>query len=241
MIGLGTVINAAAIIVGGVVGLMVTRGLKPSTQQWIKILMGAFTVWVGISMMWQGLHGPFLRFLKEFAIMMLALMVGNFTGRLCRLQASLNHLGKYAKEKFTSPSENPANRLSEGFLTCTVLFCVGPMSILGSLQDGLKGDYKLLGVKAALDGLATMGFAGTFGWGVMLSVIPVTVYQGTITLLARFLEPSLQQPALLDSISATGGFMVFCIALVILELKRIGLADYLPSLLFAPLLTRLFQ
>lgn len=112
------------------------------------------------------------------------------------------------------------------------------MSILGALQEGLRGDIKILGVKSALDGLATMGFAGTFGWGVMLSAIPVGVYQGTLTLLARVFEPTFQQPMLIDSISATGGFIVFCVALVILELKRVALADYLPSLVLAPILTR---
>lgn len=238
MIGLGTLINVAAILVGGLVGLAVTRQLKPSTQQWIKAAMGAFTVWVAISMMWQGLHGPFGRFLKEFGIMMLSLMLGNFTGRLLRFQSMINRLGKLAKDKLSHAGKESSNRLGEGFVTCSILYCVGPMSILGSMQDGLRGDLKVLGIKSALDGLATMGFAGTFGWGVMLSAIPVAIYQGTLTLLARAFEPAFQQAAIIDAISATGGFMVFCVALVILELKRIALADYLPSLVFAPLLTR---
>ncbi len=238
MIGLGTLLNAAAILVGGGLGLVVTRQLQPSTQQWIKVLMGALTVWVGLSMMWQGLHGPFLRWMQEFGIMMLAVMLGNFTGRMLRLQASLNGLGRWAREKLVAAGKGDAPGFSEGFLTCTILFCMGPMAILGALQDGLTGDLKILGVKSALDGLATMGFAATFGWSVMLSAVPVAVYQGTITLLARVLEPHLQQPALLDSISATGGFLVLAIALVMLDVKKVRLADYLPSLLYAPLLTR---
>lgn len=238
MIGLGTLLNVAAILVGGVVGLAATRQLKASTQQWIKVVMGACTVWIGISMIWQGLHGPFKRCLQEFGIMMLSLMLGNFLGKLFKLQASINRLGQFAKEKLAHASKESSQRFGEGFVTCTILFCVGPMSILGALQEGLRGDIKILGVKSALDGLATMGFAGTFGWGVMLSAIPVGVYQGTLTLLARVFEPTFQQPMLIDSISATGGFIVFCVALVILELKRVALADYLPSLVLAPILTR---
>src|SRR5262249_31214939 len=121
-------------------------------------------------------------------------------------------------------------------ITCSLLFCVGPMAILGALQDGLDGKYQTLAVKALMDGLATMAFVTTFGWGAMLSVVPVVAYQGTITLGARLLAPFLERQALLDSVNATGGMLVFCIALVILEIKKVELADYLPSLLVAPLL-----
>lgn len=230
--------NVAAILIGGLVGLAAMRQLKPSTQQWIKVAMGAFTVWIALSMMWQGLHGPFTRFLKEFGIMMLSLMLGNFTGRLMRLQSMINRLGKLAKDKLSRAGQDSSPRLGEGFVTCSILYCVGPMSILGAMQDGLRGDLKILGIKSVLDGLATMGFAGTFGWGVLLSAVPVAIYQGTLTLLARAFEPAMQQAAIVDALSATGGFMVFCVALVILELKRIALADYLPGLVIAPLLTR---
>ncbi len=143
----------------------------------------------------------------------------------------------YAKEKFSRASATSSRRLSEGFITCTLLFCVGPIAIVGALQDGLEGKWETLAIKAVMDGLATMAFVTTFGWGVMLSVIPVVAYQGTITLSARFLGPLLEERGLIDSLNATGGMLVFCIALVILELKKIELADYLPSLAFAPLLT----
>jgi len=96
-------------------------------------------------------------------------------------------------------------------------------------------------LKALMDGLATMAFVGTFGWGAMLAVVPVVAYQGTITLAAKLVAPWVADPALLNSINATGGLLVFCIALVILELKKIELADYLPSLAFAPLLTWLWR
>jgi len=110
-----------------------------------------------------------------------------------------------------------------------------------NIVTGLLGNYRTLALKSVMDGLATVAFAKVFGWGVLLSVIPVVAYQGTITLLAKLLEPYLRNPALLDSINATGGMLVFCIALIILELKKIELADYLPSLAFAPLITWLWR
>ena len=130
-----------------------------------------------------------------------------------------------------------SRHFSEGFITCTILFCVGPMAVLGAVHDGLTHYWQILGLKALIDGLAAMAFVTTFGWGVILSVIPVVAYQGTISLTAQYLAPFLDNHMLLSSVNATGGLLVFCIALIILELKKIELADYLPSLAYAPLLT----
>jgi uncharacterized membrane protein YqgA involved in biofilm formation len=174
-------------------------------------------------------------------IVVVAMMLGKLTGRLLHLQKGLNRLGQYAKEKLTQAGSDKAHRWSEGFITCTILFCVGPMAILGSIQDGLDNRWQTLGLKAVMDGLATMAFASTFGWGAILSVVPVVAYQGTLTLAAKLVAPYVQNHAMMDSINATGGLLVFCIALIILEIKRIELADYLPSLIYAPLLTWLWK
>ena len=237
----GTFINAAGILLGGILGLTLTRQMAPKTQMAVKGLLGVLTVWVGLKMTWDSLGGGLGPVGKQLLIVVLAMMLGRLTGRLLHLQKFLNRLGQYAKERFSTSKPDSPNRLSEGFITCTLLFCVGPMAVLGSIQDGLRGDWQTLGIKAVMDGLATMAFVSTFGWGAMLSVIPVVAYQGTITLGARRLEPYLHHPALLDSISATGGLLVFCIALIILEIKKVELADYLPSLAFAPLLTWLWK
>lgn len=236
---IGTILNATAIVVGGIVGLTTRKQISEPKQRVIKTVLGALVVYVGLSMTWDSLNGSFLHRLKQLVIVILALTFGRIAGRALHLQKSLNRLGQIAKRKFTSanPGNENQNRASEGFITCTLLFCVGPMAILGSLQDGLLGNYKTLALKSVMDGLATIAFAKVFGWGVLLSVIPLVAYQGTITLLAKSLEPYLRDPTLLDSINATGGMLVFCIALIMLELKRIELADYLPSLIFAPLIT----
>lgn len=238
---MGTILNAAGILLGGVIGLTVANRIKPSTLLTLKVLLGALTVFVGLKLTLSSLSGGFGSVMKQLGIVVLALTLGRIAGRLLHLQKFLNGLGHYAKERYTHADTNSPQRLSEGFITCTLLFCVGPMAIIGAAQDGLEGRWQTLGVKALMDGLATMAFVTTFGWGVMLSVIPVVAYQGTITLGARFLAPYLQDQALMGSVNATGGLLVFCIALIILELKKIELADYLPSLAFAPLLTWWWQ
>ena len=236
MMGFGTILNAAGIVLGGVLGLTLSRQLSPARQIGLKNLLGVFTVYVGLKLTWTSLGGGLGMIGKQLLIVLLSLILGRITGRFLRLQKSLNRLGQYAKAKLSQPGDD-SRGFGEGFITCTLLFCVGPMAILGAVEDGLAGKWETLGIKALMDGLATMAFVGTFGWGAILSVIPVVAYQGTITLCARLIAPFLTDRALLNSVNATGGLLVFCIALIILELRKVELADYLPSLAFAPLLT----
>lgn len=240
----GTVLNAIGILLGGVLGLLLKRQLTLPTQVAIKGMLGVLVIFVGLKTTWDNLGGgSALLVLKQLTIVVLALAVGRLTGRLLRLQKGLNRLGQYAREKFTGATSSPelARRWSEGFVTCSLLFCVGPMAILGAIQDGLTGRWQVLGAKALMDGLATMAFVGTFGWGAICSVVPVVAYQGSIALGAKFIAPLIQDPALLMAINATGGLLVFCIAMIILDLKKFELADYLPSLAFAPLITAVWR
>jgi uncharacterized protein len=188
-----------------------------------------------LSATWQSLPGPFVAGLKSFGVIMLALMLGNFTGNLLRLQRSLNHLGRYAAARVGVTST--ANvRVDDTFAACTILFCISPIAVVGALQDGLSGNWKTLAVKAAMDGLACLAFVRTLGWPVLLSLVPLVAWQGTITLSARLAAPWLEQHALLSPLLGTAGLIVFAIALVILQLKKVELANYLPSLIYAPLL-----
>ena len=238
----GTILNAAAILVGGVIGLTVTRQPSIEYQKTVKNLMGVMTVYVGLKLtFFDSLSGSFGHRLKQLGIVLLAMSLGKMAGRILHLQKGINHLGNYARDKFSEAQPESNQRVGEGFVTCALLFCVGPMSILGSLQDGLDGRWETLGIKALMDGFSTMAFIPTFGWGVMLSIIPVVAYQGTITLAAKSLAPYLHNQEMLDSVNATGGMLVFCIALIILNIKKVDLADYLPSLAVAPLLTRLWS
>lgn len=244
MIPVGTILNAIGIIFGGMLGLLLRRQMTPATQLALKGLLGVLVIYVGLSTSWSSLGGGFGSVIKQLFIVILALTFGRITGSLLHIQKGLNRLGRYAKDRFTKVATDQSNRWSEGFVTCTILYCVGPMAILGSIQDGLDGRWQTLGVKALIDGLATMAFVGTFGWGAIAAVVPVVAYQGTITFAAKTLAPFFHDPAnaaLLNSINATGGLLVFCIALVILELKKFELADYLPSLAWAPFITWLWK
>ena len=237
----GTLINATAILIGGVVGLTAKKPLSPVHQTALKVLLGAYTVYAGLSASWQGLNGNPGQILKQLGTILLALMLGNLTGKLLRIQKSLNHLGQFAKGRITRATPANSRRFSEGFLTCSILFCLTPVGIIGSLQDGLSGNFKPLAIKAVMDGLATMALVTSFGWSALLSIVPVVAGQGTLTLLAHWAQPWLHKNALVDPLDATAGLLVFCVALIILDLKKIELADYLPSLVFAPLLAWLWR
>ena len=233
-------INFGAILAGGAVGLSTVRELSPAYQSRIKVGLGVFCVYVGLSTSWAAINGSFAQILRQLIVAALALILGNLIGKLLRLQKRLNGLGQWARQRLSAKGVPGPSRTSDGFVTCSLLFCVSPMAVLGALQDGMTGNFKTLAIKALMDGLATIAFTRTFGWGVLLSAIPVLAYQGTITLCAQALEPFLRDHALLDSVSATGGLLVCSIALIILELKKVPLADYLPSLACAPLLTWLW-
>ncbi|MSU34925.1 MAG: DUF554 domain-containing protein [Pedosphaera sp.] len=233
----GTWINVAGIIVGGIAGLTIARKLTPATQYRLRTILALLVVYIGFKTTWEAINGPFLQVLKQLGISLLAISLGSFTGHLIGLQRGVNRLGKLASARFKQAVDTPSCSAADGFVTATLVYCVGPMAILGSLADGLRGDWKTLALKGLLDGLGTLGFVATFGWPVMLSAIPVLAYQGTITLAARELSPWLQDQAMLDAFSATGGLMLTTIALIILDIRKVPLANYLPALVYAPLLT----
>jgi uncharacterized membrane protein YqgA involved in biofilm formation len=232
----GTILNALGILIGGLLGLTMGRQFSQSVQLAMRSLVGVFTIYIGLRMTWLSLSGTVLQMLKQMVMVVLALMIGRFVGQLLRIQKTLNRLGHQAGERFAQAKPGDPNRTSEGFTICTLLFCAGPLGPLGAVQDGLMGYWQPLAVKMVMDGLAAMGFVCVFGWGVVLAAIPVFIYQGLITLAASKLAPFLQAHHLLDAVNAVGGLLIFCVAMVMLELKRFELADYLPSLAVAPVI-----
>lgn len=237
----GTFLNVAGILIGGLIGLCWKQQMSQTTQVALRGLLGVLTVYVGLRVVWLSLGGGLGAGAKQILILVLALTLGRIAGRLLRIQKGMNRLGQYAKQKFAAADPGRPVRMSEGFMTCTVLFCVAPLAILGAVQDGLAGQWQALGIKTLMDGLATLSFVRLFGWGSMVSALPVLSFQGTIFLGARLIEPWLREHALVESINMTGGMLVFCVALIILEFRKIELGDYLPSLGFAPLLTWIWR
>ena len=234
---IGTILNAAGIVVGGALGLARRKPLSPSNESRFRIGLGVFTVFYGLRLTWISLHGTFGQLIKQVLIILAALMLGRITGRLLRLQGMSNQLGRTARERIATAKPDDPRRVDMGFRTCSVLFCAAPLGILGAVQDGLSEYWYPLAVKAVMDGLATMGFISIFGWGSMLSAVPVLAVQGSISLICSLVLSPHLTAGLTDSVNATGGLLVFCVALIILDLKTLHLADYIPSLAFAPLLT----
>jgi uncharacterized membrane protein YqgA involved in biofilm formation len=239
---LGTILNVSGILAGGIAGLARRKPLAPATEAYARIVLAAFTAFYGLRLMWLSISGSWPQIFKQLLIVVVALMLGRLTGRLLRFQKLSNHLGRQARERLAAVRLSASRPPGEGFKTCAALFCAAPLGILGAIQEGLTTPpyFYPLAVKAVIDGLATMGFVSVFGWGVLLAVVPVLAFQGTLTFVGeRFVGPLLSAP-MVDSANAVGGLLVSAVALVMLGLKRIEMADYLPSLVFAPLLTRLF-
>ena len=241
---IGTIFNVVGILIGGLLGLTTKKTLPPAAEAQLKIILAALTVFFGLRLTWLSLSGPMLLLLKQGVIIIFSLILGKLTGKLLRLQKFSNRLGQYAHQRIIAAQSSPAHPASDGFTPCAVLFCAAPLGIIGAIQDGLsqRGFFYPLLIKAVIDGLASLGLVRVLGWGVLLSAIPVLTLQGTITLAcSHLLGPFLAARGLLDSINAVGGLLLFSIALVMLGLKRIELTDYLPSLIFGPMLTWLWR
>jgi uncharacterized protein len=239
---IGAILNAAGIAVGGAAGLVRDRALSEGQESFCKVGLGVLTVFYGLRLTWLSLSGGLGEILKELGVVILALMLGKATGQLLRLQRLSNRLGRAARKGLDAATPNAGRKAGDGFKVCALLFCAAPLGILGAVQDGVSGYYYPLAVKAVMDGLAALGFARVFGAPVILAAVPVLAMEGTITLIcAGPLAPWLAARGLVDPLNATGGLLVFSVALVILGLKRIELADYLPSLMFAPVLAWLVR
>ncbi len=240
----GTLLNVGGFVLGGLAGLARRHPLSVATESWFKVSLGALTVFFGLRLTWVSFTGSFGQLLKQLVILLLALMLGKMTGQLMRLQKISNSLGQRAREAIASAKPGAERQDGAGFKSCAALFCASPLGILGALQDGLSFStyFYPLAIKGVIDGLATFGLIKVFGSSVLLSALPVFVFQGASSLrAARVLEPLLSPAGLLNSVNAVSGLLIFCVALVMLGLKRLALANYLPSLVFAPLLTWLWR
>ncbi len=221
----GTFLNILTVVVGGSLGLLFGARLSEKLKATIIAGMGLFTAAMGVQM--------FLK-TENPLIVLGALLIGTLLGEWWRIEEGLQYLGRVLEQRFARAEGDGATHFVRGFLTASLLFCVGPMTILGSIQDGLAGDYHLLAVKSVLDGFAALAFASTLGVGVLFSTLIILVYQGGISLLAAQVN-AIVTPAMMSELTATGGVMLLGLAISsLLELKRIRVGNMLPGLLVAP-------
>jgi len=230
----GTIINIITVLIGGTLGLLFGARLPDRLKNTVIAGMGLFTTAIGIQM-FLDTENPL--------IVLGALLIGALLGEWWRIEDGLQNLGRILEERFTSIPD-PASGISaptstnfvRGFLTASLLFCVGPMTILGSIQDGLTGNYELLAVKSVLDGFAALAFASTLGVGVLFSTLVILVFQGGISLLAVQLNALVTTP-MLNEMTSTGGVILMGLAVSsLLEIKKIRTGNFLPALAVAPLI-----
>ena len=163
--------------------------------------------------------------------MMAALLFGAITGQLIDINNKIEIIADKIKNRFASKNDR---FFREGFITASIIFCIGPMTILGALNDGLKGDYELLAIKSILDGFTAIALSATFGIGVLFSIITIAVIQGGISLFASFADGFLNE-FMIWEMTAVGGIMIISIGIVILDIKKIKVANFLPALIYSPI------
>ena len=218
----GTLINVGTVLVGSSIGLALGARLPERLRETVFSGLGLFTLIIGARMALKT---------DEVLILLGSTLLGALVGEGLGIQARLDAIGLWLERRLSFGN----GRFSEGFVTSSLVFCVGPMTVVGSIQDGLSGNYELLATKAMLDGFAALAFAATFGLGVMFSVITVLLLQGTMTLGAAGLHGVLTEPAVLE-MEAVGGLIIVGVGFSLLGITRIRVANFLPSLAFAPLI-----
>lgn len=223
---IGTLINVAAILVGCGIGMFLGTRLPEQLKNTVVAGMGLFVFAIGIQM--------FLK-TENAMIVLIALIFGAILGEWWRIEDRMETLGAWLERKFARGEGDKSSRFVRGFLSASLIYCTGPMAILGSITDGLRGDYVTLSIKSVLDGFITIAFSSTLGLGVLFSVIPVFVYQGSISLLAQQLS-SVLSDAMVNEMTATGGVILSGLSLSsLLEIKKIRVGNFLPALAIAPL------
>lgn len=236
----GTLINVLTILLGSLIGTLLGNRLAPRFRELIMQGLGLATGVIALQM-------ALLTQNVNILIVTISLVIGAILGEAIDLEGALARLGQRLEQRLargkpgaaeTAASIETGSNFSRGFVTASLVFCVGPMAILGSFQDGLSGDFKLLVVKALLDGVASMAFAASLGVGVAFSAMSVLFYQGTLTLLAGVFSRVLNQP-MINAMTVTGGIIVLGIALLLLDIRRIRIANLLPAIVVAPALVRL--
>jgi uncharacterized membrane protein YqgA involved in biofilm formation len=224
----GTLLNVAAVLIGGTLGLIFGARIPERLKITVIAGMGLFTAALGLQM--------FLKTGNPF-IVLGALIIGALLGEWWKIEDGLQSLGRTLEQRFArDPGTGSNSKFVRGFLTASLLFCIGPMAILGSIQDGLTGNYGLLAVKSVLDGFAALAFASTLGAGVLFSTIILLVYQGGISLLAGGLSTIVTEP-MMNEMTAAGGVILLGLAVSnLLEIKSIRVGNLLPALAASPLL-----
>lgn len=223
---IGTLVNILAIIAGSSIGLMLNKSLPNRYIKTFFQVIGLFTIYLGISMALQTTH---------VLHMVMALISGALIGEMISIQANVEKLGNWLKTKFRSGDE----KFTEGLVTAFLLYCIGSLTIIGAIEAGLTGNQNLIYIKSLMDGVSSIALASALGFGVMLSVVPLLIFQGGITLLAMQFGDFIPE-IMITELSAVGGILLIGLGINILDIKKINVLNMLPALITIIILLWLF-
>ena len=222
---LGVLVNVAAVIIGGILGLLLKKGVPEKVEKGVMSAVGLCCIVIGVGGALDGL---------DVLIVVISMVLGSIIGGILDLDRQMNRMGSWVEKKLQKPGGGIS--LAEGFVSATLLFCVGAMAIVGSLNSGLRGDHTMLYTKSLLDFFSAMMMAVSLGIGVSLSAVSILVFQGGIALLAGVIEPALNAvPGSITQIACTGSVMILAIGTNLLGVTKIKVANLLPGILVAPL------
>ncbi len=226
MVLFGTIVNALLILLGSLIGLFFTK-IPERYKETVMHGIGLAVVLIGLQMAFST---------NNMVLVLVSLMFGAIVGEFLRIEDFLNDLGNWLGSKFTNTDDSTS--VSQGFITATMIFCIGAMAIIGSLDSGIRGDHEVLITKGIIDGFTALVLTTTLGFGVMLSVVPLVLYQGLITLFATQIEnwiPESILNGLILEITAVGGLLIVAIGMNLLKIKTIRIANLMPALLLVVL------
>jgi len=219
---IGTIVNAGAVIAGGIAGMLFNKSMPERFKTIYFQAIGLFTIAIGISMVWN---------MQHILIVVSSLAVGSLLGEWWNLEKGVERLSEYLKNKLRIGSE----KFSEGLITAFLLYCVGSMTILGAIQEGTGGSSDLLLTKSLMDGFSSVILASAFGVGVVVSAVPLFLFQGGLTLLAMY-AGTFFTPEIILGLTNVGGILLIGLAVNILEIKKLRIMNMLPSLIVVALL-----
>lgn len=225
---IGTLVNVAAVIVGSLIGLLLRKGFPEKMKSTVTTGMGLCTMIIGIQNAFET---------KNVLIMILSVVIGSIIGVALKIEYRLDKLGQSLQNRFSGKDDS--GNFARGFVTATLIYCIGAMAIMGSIESGLRNEHGTLFAKSILDGVLSISLASTMGIGVMFSAIPVFIYQGGIALLAQTVEPLLTE-AVVAEMSAAGGVLILGVGLNLFRKEHIPVGDMLPAI-FLPLILTLFM
>jgi uncharacterized membrane protein YqgA involved in biofilm formation len=227
----GTIINVITVITGSLLGALLGDRLPERIRTIVIQGVGLVVLALGVDMALAT---------NNFLLVLGSVVVGGILGAWWRLEDRLDRAGAWLKARADRFPFLTQGAFIQGYVSASLVFCIGPMAILGSFQDGLTGDFTLLAIKSVMDGFTSLAFAATMGMGVAFSAITVFLYQGALTLGAASLETVLTEP-MITELTATGGILMLGLGLLMLEIKTIKVANFLPALLIAPLLVAILD